>query len=1330
MAVAVECTAQGFAFVSGTDASAWPVVRSAVSFWDASGQPLFPGLGDIQVSENGASRGVTSVTCPPEFIDDTLSVVLVVDISASMKGKGLQSAKQAVTMFVGAMPQGTECAITSFDSRSYINQDFTTDKSLLVSAVNALEPGGGTNYDEAIMGHPSGALGIVERGRYARIVVMLTDGAAEIGNVQSMIGEARRMDCRFFVVGLDISIPAGLHSLASESGGDAYDLAVGVPAVQTVFLDILRRARNIPQCVVEWMSEPICTAGVIPIVVNHKDISGDSDYLMPGTGITTIRIRPEAVDFGGILPGTFAEAVVTVVAVNRAVSIVGMSFNPPTAAFSMRPLVLPVNIPVGGSASFSVRFEPTDSLRYFSVLHLETDNCPLDVSVSGGFQGYPTVAPVLRLTYPNGGEIFPINGDAEVTWSGISTNDRVDIDLSRDGGVSWQLIAVGSRGLSESWKSIEGPPSNACLMRVRKHSGKNTSDGSPDIKWARNYGGSGVDKAESMVVTADGGFVVAGWSLSQDIAGSSGKGLRDAFLVRMDASGNPEWERLYGGSANDAAYTVYSHPGGGCVFAGSTRSTDGDVLANSGLADVWVVRVDDGGDVVWSRAFGGSGVDEARAVIVTEDGGCMVVGYTESGNVPGFRGGRDAWVIKVDANGVLEWQRTFGGTRIDEAASVIVAKDGGYVFAGYTNSTDGGVARTGDQYDAWIVKLDAVGNIEWQKSYGGSDADKSVSIAYSHADGYVIAGESSSSDGDIGTANPGESAWIFAINSTGDLEWSILHGNVPGTAKSVAPVEGRGYLVAAYNWFDNSQGTDYLDRYVYRVTRLNGTGLVDWSKQFGGGRNDEACSGIGTFDRGFIIAGTSESIDGDVTSPFGLGDIWITRLTAAPTPLQSDTSDAFFSIVEPRFDISDLDIGKCHVGATKDTIVVAYLRNDNSYPINIDAISITGPDAQAFSLISTPPWNLSSQSQRDIEVAFSPNRSGVHIADINLSGTTNRRGAVTGIGVDQEIVATSLIDFGLVRVGRRKDTINVFIARNISSHSVVIDVELGGPNSIDFQILNGSSRYTVDPGGELRLNLRFVPTETGRVSGSARLTVVGSNNSIPVLLFGEGISSVPDGVITFSIDHHMARSGTRISIPVFMTVAGTSDPNLAGTAGFDLVFDGTLLFPENADGYIPRRRASIRMDNISLAVSVGEPLVTMPFWTALGSAENCIIELQNVSTTTDMQIETNNGSFALTNVCKEGGPRLIYALGDPLGLRVFKGPVEGLLSIEYDSEELGLTNLSLFDVHGRHIQSISEHIMGVGKRIHTISLDPLARGIYLLVLTTPSQRRTVLVTKD
>jgi len=191
-----------------------------------------------------------------------------------------------------------------------------------------------------------------------------------------------------------------------------------------------------------------------------------------------------------------------------------------------------------------------------------------------------------------------------------------------------------------------------------------------------------------------------------------------------------DWQKSFGGTTIDEPTEIVPTTDGGFLLIGSTNSQNGDVNLPQGQSDGWVVKISSKGAIEWEKTFGGVLNDSLRSIRVTPDGYFVLVGSTESTTIDSnnHKGMFDIWVVKIKGNGDILWQKTFGGSGIDIGKSIEVTSDSGYVVAGFTNSTNGDITNSRGSTDFWVLKLSTNGTLEWEKTYGGSGIDEAFSL--------------------------------------------------------------------------------------------------------------------------------------------------------------------------------------------------------------------------------------------------------------------------------------------------------------------------------------------------------------------------------------------------------------------------------------------------------------------------------------------------------------------------------------------------------------------------------------------------------------------------
>ncbi|WP_312303291.1 T9SS type A sorting domain-containing protein [Chryseobacterium sp.] len=412
---------------------------------------------------------------------------------------------------------------------------------------------------------------------------------------------------------------------------------------------------------------------------------------------------------------------------------------------------------------------------------------------------------------------------------------------------------------------------------------------SPSIEWQKALGGSDGDLANSVQQTSDGGYIIAGGSASSNGDVTANQGYFDYWIVKLDALGTIQWQKSLGGNNDDNVNSIQQTSDGGYIVAGESSSTNGDVTGNHGNSDYWIVKLDLSGNLQWQKSLGGSNQDKANSIQQTFDGGYIVAGesYSNDGDVTGNHGNSDYWIVKLDASGHIQWQKSLGGTSYDRAESIQQTTDGGYIVAGGAASNNGDVTGNHGNEDFWIVKLDESGNIQWEKSLVGNLADAAESIRQTTDGGYIVAGGSNSVNSEVPTAFGISNYCVAKLDANGNPLWQrYFGGNGNDYAYSTQQTSDGGYIVAGEAASTNITGTH--GGADYWIIKLDSSGNTQWQKSLGGSAFDQAYSIQQTTDGGYIIAGESFSTDGDITTAHGSSEAWIVKLA----PEQLSTSES------------------------------------------------------------------------------------------------------------------------------------------------------------------------------------------------------------------------------------------------------------------------------------------------------------------------------------------------------------------------------------------------------------------------------------------------------
>jgi hypothetical protein len=354
--------------------------------------------------------------------------------------------------------------------------------------------------------------------------------------------------------------------------------------------------------------------------------------------------------------------------------------------------------------------------------------------------------------------------------------------------------------------------------------------------------------------------------------------------MQLLLSGQPDiqWHKTYGGSKSDRMYSIQPTQEGGYIALSMTASGTGDVVGYHGSFDFWVLKLDKDGNIEWSRAYGGSAYDWPYDIRQAYDGGYIAVGYTESedGDITNPIGEYDAWILKLNVNGDIEWEKSIGGSKDDQFHSFELTKDGNYVIVGYTRSIDGNVpipSKGGE--DLWILKMNPSGEFLWQNRMGGQAYDAAEYVQPTRDGGYIIIGDSYSNDGDVTGGNGGSDFWVVKTDNHGQIEWQNTLGGMGGDYGNAVKEISDGYIVCGEAGSNNGDVIGFHGYFDAWVLKLNHQGEIVWQRSLGGSNVDYARDILIEQDSSIIIAGSTKSKDGDVKLNIGIVMLWMMKLS-------------------------------------------------------------------------------------------------------------------------------------------------------------------------------------------------------------------------------------------------------------------------------------------------------------------------------------------------------------------------------------------------------------------------------------------------------------------
>ena len=377
----------------------------------------------------------------------------------------------------------------------------------------------------------------------------------------------------------------------------------------------------------------------------------------------------------------------------------------------------------------------------------------------------------------------------------------------------------------------------------RKGSSKYKSANALKIQWQKTIGNTDQAIIYNTQQTTDGGYILAGYKKCTLNNGNY-------WIAKLNSNADIEWEKIYGSSNFNKNISIQQTIDNGYIVAYFITGNNYDI--NS-----WILKLTPSGDIEWKKSYVGSSDNILNSIKQTADKGYIAVGQTRSnnGNIPNDQRNFDAWIIKLAANGNLEWSKTFGEIDYEQMNDVQQTTNGEYLITGHTHSDDGNITNNHSNTDLWIIKLQANGNLQWQKTYGGSNNDYANCIQKANDGHYIIAGSTYSSNGDITNSHGGEDAWVIKIDDLGDiLQQTTVGKNGSEGANSILQTHDNNFLIAGRSKNVNSNTNNIF------IAALDTDCTLLWQRQIPQDAKDSYPNAIfETPDCGYMLFGNQIS---------------------------------------------------------------------------------------------------------------------------------------------------------------------------------------------------------------------------------------------------------------------------------------------------------------------------------------------------------------------------------------------------------------------------------------------------------------------------------------
>jgi hypothetical protein len=419
-----------------------------------------------------------------------------------------------------------------------------------------------------------------------------------------------------------------------------------------------------------------------------------------------------------------------------------------------------------------------------------------------------------------------------------------------------------------------------------------------EIEWVKTFGGNEEDDVLSVAKSADGSFAVLGFAQSMD-GDVSGKTSTDSdyWVIKFSSEGEMLWNKVYGGTDDDRGQKIIATNDGGFAILGFSKSDDGDVSINNGFHDYWVAKLSASGDIEWEKSFGYPGSDQGLSLIQTEDGGYFLVGFLDvtasngegndppgSGKTAGkaqntLHGVGEFWGIKLDASGNKEWSHYYGGTNNDRSFGVLQTDDGGFIMVGHSESDDFDITDPQGSYDVWVVRIDNIGNMLWQKNFGGSGIEIGYSITATQDGNFIVVGDTRSTDKDISEPLGNADFWAIKFDPDGNMIWEKTYGGSGfESARSIKTLENGNFLIVGSSRSSDMDLTENQGKNDCWAIIIDSAGDLKWQRSIGGSEIDVANEAIVLNDNSVILAGSSQSSNGEIPENKGSKDGLVIKL--------------------------------------------------------------------------------------------------------------------------------------------------------------------------------------------------------------------------------------------------------------------------------------------------------------------------------------------------------------------------------------------------------------------------------------------------------------------
>lgn len=472
---------------------------------------------DFSIVDNGSSVAVNNVECRSSTVFDNISITISFDLGMNSKSNDTLPTHFSLGQLLAVHLirefdfSKSECAFSSFDFISYMNNEFTSDTTELLKTVSWLIPQKGSNYNAGFLSEPVGALYIANKAKYSKNIIFITDGASSVSK-NDVINYAKTNNIAIYCVSFSSKMTDDLKEIAIQSGGFWFENVKSVTEIESISLLIKTLCTGYKPCTIDWTGERNCDDNhIITISIPKDTISTNINLDIESSSKPYLESNPPYLGFSSVLPGLNKELPLALTARNGDITINDLSINSPYFVISEGDITSSKVLRSGETHNLKITFSPVDSAIVFTKLKIESNACiGNEVFITGGFPNTPPKTRTLNLLNPNFNEILFVGDTTQVSWIGLLPADVVQLEYTIDGGTKWDTLALDVTGLDYTWP-VPDRPSKKCLARVIQLWPNNIGQ-TLDFRHSAGVNCAWFNKDGNMIITASKDTTASVWN--------------------------------------------------------------------------------------------------------------------------------------------------------------------------------------------------------------------------------------------------------------------------------------------------------------------------------------------------------------------------------------------------------------------------------------------------------------------------------------------------------------------------------------------------------------------------------------------------------------------------------------------------------------------------------------------------------------------------------------------------------------------------------------------------------------------------------------------------